>query len=107
MREAMGGGVIFTILLVLTGPCLAEIKIDQKEKRMKATIPADASQPPGRTPNFLYQGASSLSQGVYDAAKAPVDAVGKGTDFAVESIQKASRKTYDWISSPFRKADNS
>lgn len=85
----------------------AEVEIDQKDNRMKATIPAENPETPGRKPNPLYQGAGSIAEGIYYAAKAPVDAVGKGTDLTVAAIQKLSRKTYDWIAAPFRNESNS
>ena len=125
MNSGSVGSFIFILtLLTLSQPAFAldrsagrevlaplvnseEVQIDQKDNRMKATIPAENPETAGRKPNLLYQGAGSIAQGVYYAAKAPVDAVGKGTDLAVESIQKLSRKTYDWIASPFRNKDNS
>ncbi len=54
-----------------------EVKIDQNEKQMKATIEGENTDS-GRKPNLLYRGAGGLAQGAYYAAKVPVDAVGRG-----------------------------
>lgn len=108
MKIRISAAFVLITLLVFGRVCQAEyapadIKIDQTEKRMKATIPAENSDAPGRGPNIIDRGAGVVGHGVYYAAKTAVDGVGKGMDAAVNGVRMGGRAVYGWLARPFLK----
>lgn len=106
MKIKIPAAFVLLTLLVFVGLCQAvpapeDIKIDQTEKRMKATIPAENSDAPGRGPNIIDRGAGAVGHGVYYTAKTAVDAVGKGMDAVVDVVRLGGRTVYGWIARPF------
>lgn len=79
------------------------VRIQQAEKRMKATIPSEASPREARKPNLVYRGIEAAAQGVYHLAKFTVEGIGRGTDVTISAVQRGTRKVYDFLSKPFRK----
>lgn len=106
MKIRIPAAFVLITFLVSGGLCRAEyapadIKIDQTEKRMKATIPAENSDAPGRSPNIIDRGAGVVGHGIYYSAKAAVDGVGKGMDAVVNGVRMGGRAVYGWLARPF------
>ncbi|GEM_PF-5824944 len=98
--------------MIFAGPAESElgsnqVVIGKSEKRMKASIPSDNQMPKERKPNLIYRGFEAVAHGIYYVAKATVDAVGKGTDLLVRTVQKASNKVYHTCKKPFQKEEKS
>lgn len=110
MNYKISTAFLLAALLGFGALCQAEsapvdVKLDQSEKRMKAIIPAENSDAPGRQPNIIDRGAGVVGHGVYYVSKTAVEGVGKGTDAAVDAVRRAGRSVYGWLANLFLKGD--
>lgn len=107
MRQPTGI-LVFALILSSFSPVWAveDVSIQTGGDRMKASIPDVSEGVPAARVNWVYKGVGTVAQGSYYVAKAAVDALGKGTDLAVESVQDATGKSYQLAKKPFHKSEH-